>query len=164
MAAGRLMAVEAYAPKECASCGAPPGVICTCAGREIVGVVVEPKPRESGPIERAIEQDLAGMGDRVRPGRLALAEAARKLARVLDARGDEEPASQTAKAVDTLRITMNQIASGEGVDANVQDELAAWLSSPESGRPPVSAEIRYPKEPRAADVGPAGGGDSGSAG
>lgn len=105
------------------------------------------EPRKPGPIELAFERDLNGMASRVKAGKYALVEAARKLARVLDARGDEEPASQTAKAVDTLRITMNQIATGETEDANVQAQLAIALGTPGAGGSAVSAEVRYPKEP-----------------
>lgn len=123
---------------------------CRC---DKLGAEPEPKPREIGPVETAVEQDLAGMTDRLKPGRYALAALARKLARVIDARGDEEPASQTAKAVDTLRITMNQIAAGEEVDANVQDQLSEWLSRPSAGGSAVSAEVRYPKVTGPADPG-----------
>jgi hypothetical protein len=109
---------------------------------ELSGV---PAPREVGPIELAVESDLAGMADKVKPGRYALAALARKLARVIDARGDEEPASQTARAVDTLRITMNQITAGEEVDADVKQQLERLLGTPSAGGSTVSAEVRYPK-------------------
>jgi hypothetical protein len=124
----------------------------------------EPKPYEPGPVELAVEADLVGAADKVKPGRLALAQLARKLSRVIDRRGDEESASQTAKAVDTLRILMNQIMSGEDANPDEQIQLAHILGSPSAGGFAVSAEVRYPKVTRADDVGPGGGGDRDSAG
>jgi hypothetical protein len=121
---------------------------------------IEPKMDEPGPVELAVESDLAGSADKVKPGKLALAQLARKLARVIDRRGDEESASQTAKAVDTLRILMNQIMSGEDANPDEQSQLARILGSPSAGGAAVSAEIRYPKEPRADDAGTGGREDS----
>jgi hypothetical protein len=120
---------------------------CRERGHTVAAGPGELPSRKVGPIEQAVEDDLASMAAKVKLGRRALAESARKLARVLDARGDEEPASQTAKAVDTLRITMNQIAAGEEADANVQDQLQQLLGTPSAGGSAVSAEVRYPKEP-----------------
>jgi hypothetical protein len=115
-------------------------------------------------VEQAVEQDLLALADRVRPGKLVLAALARKLARVLDKRGDEEPASQTAKAVDTLRITMNQLTSGEEHDPDREQQLAAILGTPTAGGSAVSPEVRYPKVTRPADLGPGGGEDRDSTG
>lgn len=109
--------------------------------------IQEPQAREVGPVEKAVEDDLAALAERIRPGKFALAALARKLARVIDARGDEEPASQTAKAVDTLRITLNQIMTGEDANSHDRELLAELLSTPSSGGAPVSAEVRYPKDP-----------------
>jgi hypothetical protein len=100
-----------------------------------------------GPIEKSVEEDLAAVADKVRPGKLALAALARKLARVIDKRGDEESASQTAKAVDTLRILINQIMSGEDANQDEQARLETILGTPSAGGSAVSAEVRYPKEP-----------------
>lgn len=108
----------------------------------------EPGPREPGPIEVAVKADLAALAERVRPGKLALAAMALKLARVLDTRGDEEPASQTAKAVDTLRITMNQLTAGEDHDPEEQQRISDFLGTPSAGGSSVSAPIRYPAKPR----------------
>lgn len=118
-----------------------------------------PKLYEPGPIEQAVEADLAGAADKIRSGRQALAALARKLSRVLDKRGDDEPASQTAKAVDTLRILMNQIMSGEDANPDEQNQLAAILGSPSAGGSAVSAEVRYPKVTRPDDAGTGGGED-----
>jgi hypothetical protein len=106
-----------------------------------------PPEYEPGPVELAVESDLSGAADRVKTGKLALAQLARKLARVIDRRGDEESASQTAKAVDTLRILINQIMSGEDANPDEQEQLSHLLGTPSAGGSAVSAEVRYPKEP-----------------
>jgi hypothetical protein len=121
-------------------------------------------PYVPGPIEESVNADLAGADDRIQAGKRALAALARKLARVIDKRGDDEPASQTAKAVDTLRILMNQIMSGEDANPDEQEQLSRLLGSPSAGGSSMSAEIRYPKEPRPDDVGAGGREDRGSAG
>ena len=102
--------------------------------------------RTPGQIEQAIEADLLALADNVKAGKLGLAALARKLARVIDARGDDEPPSQLAKAADTLRITMNQIASGEEANTDVRQQLEYLLSRPSAGGSAMSAEVRYPKE------------------
>jgi hypothetical protein len=100
----------------------------------------------SGPIEKAVAADIAALGKLTRVGQGTLAALALKLARVLDVRGDEEPASQTAKAVDTLRITMGKLTEVDDRDPDAQDKLSALLSSPDYGGSEVSATVRYPQE------------------
>jgi len=113
-----------------------------------------------GPIETAVRAEIDRLAERAsRPGKLVLAAMAVKLSRVLDVRGDDEPASQTAKAVDTLRITMGQLLQGDRHDPDEQRKLEHILGSPSSGGSPVSAEVRYPKKPRADDPGSGGGED-----
>jgi hypothetical protein len=107
---------------------------------------------EPGPIEQAVAADIERLGELTRIGQGTLAALALKLARVLDVRGDEEPASQTAKAVDTLRITMSKLTEEDTSDPGIQDKLGALLSSPDYGGSPVSATLRYPKKPGTADA------------
>lgn len=121
-------------------------------------------PYVPGPIEESVNADLAGADEKIKAGKRALAALARKLARVIDKRGDDEPASQTAKAVDTLRILMNQIMSGEDANPDEQNQLAHILGSPSAGGSAVSAEIRYPKVTGSDDVGSGSGGDRDGAG
>jgi|tagenome__1003787_1003787.scaffolds.fasta_scaffold20933890_2 hypothetical protein len=113
--------------------------------------VAGPKPKP-GPIEEAVAADITSLGELTRIGQGTLAALALKLARVLDVRGDEEPASQTAKAVDTLRITMGKLTEVDSSDPDTQAKLAALLSSPNYGGSAVSAEVRYPQKPGAADA------------
>ncbi len=101
--------------------------------------------REPGPIETALETDLAGADMGVR-GRATLAAMARKLARVIDARGEDEPASQTAKAIETLRITMDKILAKETNDPDVKRRLEEILSTPGDGGSAVPPALRYPPE------------------
>ena len=108
----------------------------------------EPEPsREPGPIEKAVLKDLAMLGEPTRPGQATLVALAVKLARVLDVRGDEEAPSQTAKAIDTLRITMGKLTEVESGDADTQAKLGALLSTPAYGGSEVSATLRYPPQP-----------------
>lgn len=129
-----------------------------CGDQEHVITVVE---RVIGPIEEAIRQDIGSLGDTAsRAGRRTLAAMALKLARALDVRGDDEAPSQTAKAVDTLRITLRQMMQGDDHDPDLARQIAELLGTPSAGGAPVSAEVRYPKKPRAADAGPGGRADS----
>ena len=99
---------------------------------------------ERGPVELGVEADLEGV--ELGRGKYALAAAVRKLARVIDARGEDEPASQTAKAIETLRITMNQIHSKDSHDPQLVQQLLAGLQTPNSGGSPVPPALRYPPQ------------------
>ena len=106
-------------------------------------------PREPGPVEQGVEADIAAMG-RIPQGRITLAAMARKLARTIDARGDDEAASALAKAVDTLRQVMNQLMAREVSDPNAYNALEEALGRPDAGSSSVSPPLRYPP-----DAGPA---------
>jgi hypothetical protein len=106
----------------------------------------EPPPeRVVGPVEAAVEADLEALG-RLRTGQAYLAASARKLARVIDSRGDDEAASTLAKAVDTLRAVMNQLMAKESSDPNDLRDIRTSLSTPSAGGSSVSPPLRYPKE------------------
>ena len=105
------------------------------------------KPREVGPIEQAVEGDLALMGQLTRPGQATLAAMARKLARALDARGDEESPSQTAKAIETLRTTMAQITTREAHNPDDADSLGKILGTPDVGGLAGAAPVRNTTQP-----------------
>jgi hypothetical protein len=111
------------------------------------------KPRPPGDIEKAVEADLADLGSVTGPGKRTLMAMARKLARVIDARGEDEPASQTAKAIETLRITMAQIVVKENNDPALIRDLLAGLQQPGTGGSKVPPAIRYPPKPGPADPG-----------
>jgi hypothetical protein len=115
---------------------------CVSAGHTLT----EGKPRGPGPIELALEDDL-GRADLDGAGRKTLAAMARKLARVIDARGEDEPASQTAKAIETLRITLDKILSRETDDPDVKRRLEALLQTPSDGGSSVPPALRYPPKP-----------------
>jgi len=102
--------------------------------------------RETGEVERSVEADLKALGT-LPPGRTTLAAMARKLARTIDARGDDEAASALAKAVDTLRQVMNQLMAREVTDPNALGQLGAILGTPDDGSPAMSPALRYPEEP-----------------
>jgi hypothetical protein len=106
---------------------------------------------EPGAIEKAVLSDLQKIGELTKAGQATNAALAIKLARVLDARGDDEPASQTAKAVDTLRITMSKLTEAEYGDPDEKKRLGALLSSPNYGGSEVSATVRYPPQSGTAD-------------
>jgi hypothetical protein len=116
-------------------------------------------PHEPGSIEQAVLADLKTLGELKRVGQPTLAALATKLARVLDARDDDEPASQTAKAVDTLRITMGKLTEADTHDPGIQKQIAALLSSPDYGGSEVSAQMGYPQKPGPANAGRGGGPD-----
>jgi hypothetical protein len=99
----------------------------------------------TGPIEKALEDDLT-RADLTAAGKGTLAAMARKLARVIDARGEDEPASQTAKAIETLRITLDKIMAKETDDPDTKRRLEEILQSPDSGGSSVSPPLRYPPE------------------
>ncbi len=103
------------------------------------------REREPGPIETALEDDLSA-ADLSGAGRKTMAAMARKLARVIDARGEDEPASQTAKAIETLRITMDKILAKETNDPDVKRRLEEILSTPGDGGSAVPPALRYPPE------------------
>jgi hypothetical protein len=96
-------------------------------------------------VEQAVEADIASMGAIPR-GRSYLAQSARKLARTIDYRGDDEPASALAKAVDTLRQVMNQLTAKEASNPDDLGALGTVLGTPDSGSPAVSPALRYPPE------------------
>lgn len=112
--------------------------------------------REVGPVETAVEADLGDLG-MLRTGQAYLAASARKLARVIDARGDDEAASTLAKAVDTLRAVMNQLMARESSDPNELRDLGVILSTPSGGGSSMSPPLRYPKVPKPANAGSGGG-------
>lgn len=154
-----------YWPHVCHLCQASVGYPCECPGREARIRCDEHRPRTVGPIETSVTADVESLGVvATQAGRRTLAAMALKLARSLDVRGDEESPSQTAKAVDTLRITMSQLMRGDDHDPDLQRRLADILGMPTAGGSAVSAEVRYPKKPRPDDVGAGGRADSDSAG
>lgn len=108
------------------------------------------EPVEPGDVERGVLADLAAMGT-VPTGRAYLRASALKLARTIDARGDDEAASALAKAVDTLRQTMNQLMAKEVSAPDARGSLERLLSDPDAGSPSVSPALRYPPEPGKAD-------------
>jgi hypothetical protein len=103
-------------------------------------------------VELGVVADLEALGT-VPRGRAAMKAMALKLARTIDARGDDEAASALAKAVDTLRQVMGQLMAREVNDPNASGELERLLSDPDNGSPAVSPPLRYPKEPRPANGG-----------
>jgi hypothetical protein len=105
--------------------------------------------REVGPVEQAIETDLAGL--KLGTGKVFLAASARKLARAIDARGDDEAPSSLAKAVDSLFKVMAALMAKESSDPDDLRQLAAIFGSPDAGSPAVSPALRYPASPGQAD-------------
>ncbi len=105
---------------------------------------------EPGEVEKGVLDDLQSMG-RIASGRGTLKAMALKLARTIDARGDDEAASALAKAVDTLRQVMNQLMAREVTDPNELGSLGDILGTPDDGSPSVSPPLRYPKESRPAN-------------
>jgi hypothetical protein len=108
------------------------------------------KPPGPGDVELGVLADLANIGEIPR-GRVALKAMAIKLARTIDARGDDEAASALAKAVDTLRQVMNQLMAREVNDPNAFGTLSALLGAPDTGSPSVSPPLRYPPNPEPSD-------------
>jgi hypothetical protein len=108
------------------------------------------KPHEPGPVEKAVEADIAAIG-RIGLGRVFMAESARKLARAIDARGDDEAPSALAKAVDSLFKVMNALAAKDDGGTDDRGRLEAALGVSDAGSPAVSPPLRYPKEPRPAN-------------
>ncbi len=107
-------------------------------------------PREPGAVEKAVETDLKTIGN-VGLGKVFMAESARKLARAIDARGDDEAPSALAKAVDSLFKVMNALRAKDEGGADDRSELEQALGVSDSGAPAVSPPLRYPKEPRPAN-------------
>jgi len=103
-----------------------------------------------GDVELGVLADLEALGD-VPRGRAVLRAMALKLARTIDAHGDDEAASALAKAVDTLRAVMNQLMAREVSDPNALGALGQALGLPDSGSPSVSPPLRYPPESGQAD-------------
>jgi acyl transferase domain-containing protein len=120
----------------------------------LTDIELTPAPREPGPIEDATEQDLARLGELSRPGQLTLAAMARRLARHIDSYGDDESVSGLAKAMETLRTTMEKLTAKDAHDPNKLRELAAALGRPAGGRSAVPSPVR--------DAAPTGSPDSGS--
>lgn len=108
------------------------------------------KPREPGPVETAVETDIQAIG-RIGLGKVFMAESARKLARAIDARGDDEAPSALAKAVDSLFKVMNALAAKDDGGANDRSQLEQALSVSDDGSAAVSPPLRYPEEPRPAN-------------
>lgn len=104
------------------------------------------EPREPGAVEQAVEADIKTVGT-LRSGQWYLAASARKLARGIDARGDDESPSSLAKAVDTLRAVMNQLMAKETSDPSDIENLGALLSTPSAGGSSVPPALRYPPQP-----------------
>lgn len=107
-------------------------------------------PREPGPVEKAVEADIASIG-RIGLGRVFMAESARKLARAIDARGDDEAPSALAKAVDSLFKVMNALAAKDDGGSDDRGRLEEALGVSDAGSVAMSPPLRYPKEPRPAD-------------
>lgn len=110
------------------------------------------KPTGPGEVEQGVVADLEAMGV-IPKGRGTLRAMALKLARTIDARGDDEAASALAKAVDTLRQVMNQLMAVEGSDPDAYGKLGDILGTPDDGSPSVSPAFRYPAEPGTANRG-----------
>jgi hypothetical protein len=108
------------------------------------------EPREPGAVEKAVETDIASIG-RIGLGRVFLAESARKLARAIDARGDDEAPSALAKAVDSLFKVMGALAAKDDGGTDDRRTLEQALGVSDSGTPAVSPPLRYPPEPRQAN-------------
>jgi hypothetical protein len=106
--------------------------------------------RKPGPVEAAVESDIAAIG-RIGLGRVFMAESARKLARAIDARGDDEAPSALAKAVDSLFKVMNALAAKDDGGMDDRSELERALGVSDDGSPAVSAPLRYPPETRPAN-------------
>jgi hypothetical protein len=104
------------------------------------------QPREPGPVEKAVETDIEHIG-RIGLGRVFLAESARKLARAIDARGDDEAPSALAKAVDSLFKVMGALAAKDDGGTDDRRQLEQALGVSDSGTPAVSPPFRYPPEP-----------------
>lgn len=104
-------------------------------------------PRVPGPVETAVETDLKSIGQ-IGVGKVFLAESARKVARAIDARGDDEAPSALAKAVDTLYKVMNALAAKDEGGADGRRELEEALGVSDAGSAAVSPPFRYPPEPR----------------
>jgi hypothetical protein len=102
-------------------------------------------PRQPGPVELAVEADLKALG-RVGVGRIFLAESARKVARAIDARGDDEAPSALAKAVDTLFKVMNALMAKDEGGTDDRGRLEQALGVSDSGSAAVSPPLRYPPE------------------
>jgi hypothetical protein len=97
-----------------------------------------------GPVEAAVEEDLAGLN--LRSGQATLAAMARKLARTIDARGDDEAASALAKAVDTLRQVLNQLMAKEVNSPDDARRLEQLLGAVDFGSSALSPPLRYPPD------------------
>jgi hypothetical protein len=110
-------------------------------------------PHEPGPVERAVEADIEAIG-RIGLGRVFMAESARKLARAIDARGDDEAPSALAKAVDSLFKVMNALAAKDDGGTDDRGRLEEALGVSDAGSPSLSPPLRYPKESGPADGGP----------
>lgn len=108
------------------------------------------EPHEPGAVEQGVLADLEALGT-LPPGRSGLRAMALKLARTIDARGDDEAASALAKAVDTLRQVLNQLMAREVSDPNALGELGNVLGTPDDGSPEMSPAFRYPPQPGSAN-------------
>lgn len=106
--------------------------------------------RQQGEVEKAIEADLASLGQ-LRTGQVFLAASARKLARAIDARGDDESPSSLAKAIDSLFKVMAALLAKESSDPNDLRRLEQIFGTPDAGSPAMSPALRYPPQPRQAD-------------
>lgn len=108
------------------------------------------EPKEPGEVERAVETDLAALA-RIGVGKVFLAASARKLARAIDARGDDEAPSALAKAVDSLFKVMNALMAKDEGGRDDRSRLEEALGVSDSGSSAVSPPLRYPPEPRQAN-------------
>src|SRR4051812_26162026 len=104
-------------------------------------------------MEKAVEADIADLGELTGPGKRTLAAMARKLAWVIDARGEDELPSQTAKAIDTLRITMERLVAKETNAPELVKPLLAGLQPPGHGGSAVSPTLRSPPKSGPSDAG-----------
>lgn len=104
------------------------------------------EPRGPGEVEQAVEADLKGLGQ-LRTGQAFLASSARKLARAIDARGDDEAPSALAKAVDSLFKVMNALLTKESNDGEDLRQLGQLFGTPDLGSSAVPPPLRYPPKP-----------------
>lgn len=115
---------------------------------------------EPGPVARAVEADLADLGELRGGGMRTFAAMARHAARVLDARGDEEGVTATARLMEVLRSTMTALTSRDTRDPNELATLTDALSTPSRDGDAVPAALRYPKKPRSGNARAGSGQDS----
>ena len=92
-----------------------------------------------GPIRTAIEQDLHDLGELRGGARRTFAAMARQMADVLDARGNDEGVTATARLAEVLRSTLTALTEGTHHDPNATRDFIAMMSTPQrSGGAPAN--------------------------